>query len=72
MDNINIKINKMKDGIYKSENAKYFIKDGKIIMSMSNGTYKTNKNFMQGTYKEPLKESMVKEFDSAYNKLKHW
>ena len=63
----------MKDGIYKSENAKYYIKDGKIIMALGiGGVYKTNQNFMQGTYEKPLKESMVKEFDSAYNKLKHW
>jgi hypothetical protein len=62
----------MKNGIYKSENATYFIKDGKILMQMLGGMYKTTENFMQGKYVEPLKPDMEKSFNEVYSKVKSW
>ena len=44
----------MKNGIYKSDNATYYVLDGKILMNLMGEMYKTTKNFMQGDYKKEL------------------
>lgn len=62
----------MKDGIYKSDDAIYFVKNGKIIMKLMGTLYKTTENFMQGTYKQPLPEQMSNEFEKVYESLKSW
>ena len=62
----------MKNGIYRSDNASYYILDGKILMSVMGKLYKTTKNFMQGDYYEELNQEMIDEFDGAYNKVKNW
>ena len=62
----------MKNGIYRSDNASYYILDGKILMSVMGKLYKTTKNFMQGDYYEELSQGMIDEFDDAYNEVKNW
>ena len=72
MDNINIKYNKMKNGIYKSNDATYFVFNEKILMRMLGSMYKTNKMFLFGDWKYPLTDGMKEQFDEAYNKVKQW
>ena len=62
----------MKNGIYRSDNASYYVLNGKILMSVMGELYKTTKNFMYGDYYEELNQEMIDEFDSAYNKVKKW
>jgi len=62
----------MKDGIYRSDNASYYVLDGKILMSVMGKLYKTTKNFMYGDYYEELSQGMIDEFDGAYNEVKNW
>ena len=62
----------MKNGIYRSDNASYYVLDGKILMSVMGELYKTTKNFMYGDYVEELSSHMICEFDEAYNKVKNW
>ena len=60
----------MKDGIYKSDNATYYVLNEKILMRLMGEMYKTTKSFMQGNYVTELNQGMIDEFDSAYNKVK--
>ena len=62
----------MKDGIYRSENANYYVLNGKILMRLMGEMYKTTKNFMQGDYVTELNQVMISEFDEIYNKVKNW
>lgn len=62
----------LKNGIYKSENAIYFVLNDKIMMRINGGMYKTNANFMQGKWIDDLKPAMVGEFDEVYGQLKSW
>ena len=62
----------MENGIYKSDNAVYFVYNGKILMQIMGDMYKTTANFMQGNYMEPLKQGMVDSFEEVYNKVKFW
>ena len=62
----------MKNGIYKSDNATYYVLDGKILMSVMGKMYKTTKNFMQGDYVRELNSLTISEFDEVYNKVKNW
>lgn len=63
----------MKDGIYTSENAVYFVKDGKVIMRLMGDYYKTTENFMVGaSYEKELSEGMKESFKETYNQLKSW
>jgi hypothetical protein len=62
----------MKDGIYKSDNATYFVLDNKILMRLMGKMYTTTKSFMQGDWKEDLRPEMVEKFDEVYNKCKGW
>jgi len=63
---------KLKDGIYKSENAIYFIFNDKIMMKIGGSVYKTNSNFMQGKWVDDLSSSMISQFDEVYDQLKSW
>jgi hypothetical protein len=63
---------KFKNGIYKSENAIYFIYCDQIMMRINGGMYKTNENFMQGKWVDDLKPEMIEQFKEVYNKLKSW
>ena len=75
MDNINIKYNKMKDGIYFSNQdggITYFILNEKIMMRLMGDTYKVTKHFMFGEYKSPLQPMMIEKFDEAYNNCENW
>lgn len=62
----------MENGIYKSENATYYVKENKILMQIKGNFYKTNKNFMQGRFKDKLTEGMAKNFEKAYSKATNW
>ena len=62
----------MKDGIYRSDNAVYYVLDKKILMRLMGETYKTTKSFMQGEYVTELNQGMISEFNEVYNKVKNW
>ena len=62
----------MKNGIYKSDNATYYVLNGKILMNIMGEMYKTTKNFMQGDYVRELNSLTINEFDGVYNKVKNW
>ena len=62
----------MKDGIYKSNDAVYFVLNEKILMKMLGNMYKTTKHFNFGDWKEDLNPEMVEQFDEVYNKVKQW
>jgi hypothetical protein len=62
----------MKNGIYRSDNATYYVLNEKILMTIMGEMYKTTKNFMQGSYEKELNQEMINEFDEAYNKAKSW
>ena len=63
----------MEDGIYKSNQATYFVYDGKVIMRMNGEFYKTNKNFMVGaSYDKELTNGMKQIFEKTYSQLKSW
>ena len=62
----------MKDGIYRSDDATYFVLDNKVLMRLMGKMYKTNKGFMQGDYVTELNQGMISEFDEVYNKCKKW
>ena len=67
-----LKESQYKDGIYKSKDAIYFIKDDKILAKIAGSFYKTSSNFMQGEYLEPLKPGMIDKFDKAYEAAPKW
>jgi hypothetical protein len=62
----------MKNGIYRSDNATYYVLNEKILMTIMGEMYKTTKNFIQGSYEKELNQEMINEFDEAYNKAKSW
>ena len=62
----------MKDGIYRSDDATYFVFKNKILMRLMGEMYKTTKNFMQGKYVTELNQEMIIEFDEVYNKCEKW
>ena len=62
----------MENGIYKCNDAVYFIYNGKILMQLMGDIYKTTENFMHGNYKEPLSQRMIDTFEDVYNKVKYW
>ena len=62
----------MKDGIYKSNDAIYFVLNEKILMKILGNVYKTTKHFNFGEYVEPLKPGMIEQFDEVYNECKNW
>ena len=62
----------MKDGIYKSNDATYFVFNEKILMRMLGSMYKTTKHFMFGDWKQELQPEMIEDFDRVYNNVKQW
>jgi len=62
----------MKDGIYKSNDATYFVLNGKVLMRIMGSMYKTTKHFMFGEYKQELQPGMIEQFDEVYNEVKQW
>ena len=62
----------MKDGIYKSDNAVYFVLDNRILMRLMGEMYTTTKGFMQGDWKKDLQPEMIKEFDVVYHEAEQW
>ena len=62
----------MKDGIYKSNDAIYFVLNEKILMKILGSMYKTTKHFNFGDWQEDLKPEMIEQFDEVYNEAKQW
>ena len=62
----------MKNGIYKSNDATYFVLNGKVLMRIMGSMYKTTKHFMFGEYKQELQPGMIEQFDEVYNEVKQW
>lgn len=62
----------LKDGIYKSDNATYFVKGNKIIMRLMGSYYKTTDNFLIGVRWEKPFDISQENFDKEYEKLKSW
>ena len=62
----------MKDGIYKSNDAIYFVLNEKILMKILGSMYKTTKHFNFGDWQEDLKPGMIEQFDEMYNECETW
>ena len=63
----------MKDGIYESDNARYFVQNGKVLMNLKGiGWFKTTKHFNFGTWVSELNSAMSSNFDHAYSLAKQW
>ena len=62
----------MKNGIYKSNDATYFVLNGKVLMRIMGSMYKTTKHFMFGNYIQELQPGMIEQFDEVYNEVKKW
>ena len=63
----------MKDGIYESDNARYFVQNGKVLMNLKGiGWFKTTKHFNFGTWLSELNSAMSANFDTAYLTAKQW
>jgi hypothetical protein len=63
----------MKDGVYESDNARYFVQNGKVIMNLKGiGWFKTTKHFNFGKWVSELNSAMSVNFDTAYLTAKEW
>ena len=62
----------MKDGIYKSNDAIYFVLNEKDLMKILGSMYMLRYIIIFGEYQEPLKPQMIESFDEVYNKVKQW
>ena len=63
----------MKDGVYESDNARYFVQNGKVLMNLKGiGWFKTTKHFNFGTWVSELNSAMSVNFDTAYLTAKEW
>ena len=63
----------MKDGIYESDNARYFVQNGKVLMNLKGiGWFKTTKHFNFGKWVSELHSAMSANFDTAYLTAKEW
>ena len=62
----------MKNGIYKSNDAVYFVLNGKVLMRIMGSMYKTTKHFMFGDWLQELQPGMIEDFDEVYNEAKKW
>ena len=63
----------MKDGIYESDNARYFVQNGKVLMNLKGiGWFKTTKHFNFGKWVSELNSAMSAIFDTAYLTAKEW
>ena len=63
----------MKDGIYESDNARYFVQNGKVLMNLKGiGWFKTTKHFNFGKWVSELSSAMSANFDTAYLTAKQW
>jgi len=62
----------MQDGIYKSNDATYFVKDGKILAKIMGSYYKVSANFMFGTWEKNLTDGMNESFDKAFEDAPKW
>ena len=63
----------MKDGIYESNDARYFVQNGKVLMHLKGiGGYKTTRHINFGKWISDLNSAMSVNFDHAYLTAKQW
>ena len=63
----------MKDGVYESDNARYFVQNGKVLMNLKGiGWFKTTKHFNFGKWVSELNSAMSANFDTAYLTAREW
>ena len=63
----------MKDGIYESDYARYFVQNGKVLMNLKGiGWFKTTKHFNFGKWVSELNSAMSANFETAYLTAKEW
>ena len=63
----------MKDGIYESDIARYFVQNGKVLMNLKGiGWFKTTRHFNFGKWVSELNSAMSANFDTAYLTAKQW
>ena len=62
----------MENGVYRSDNALYYVLDKKILMKIMGEWYKTTENFMQGDYIDDLPSGIKDEFSRVYGEVKQW
>ena len=63
----------MDNGIYENDNAKFFVKDTKVLAKIMGGYYKITASFMLGAKKvAELTPGMLANFETAFNKAKKW
>ena len=63
----------MKDGVYESDNARYFVQNGKVLMNIKDiGWIKTTTHFNFGKWVSELNSAMSVNFDTAYVTAKEW
>jgi hypothetical protein len=63
----------MQNGIYENDNARFFVKDAKVLAKIMGSYYKTTLNFMIGAKKvAELTPGMLANFETAFDKAKKW
>ena len=66
----------MENGVYKNDNATYYIKDDLVVMYLNGGWFKTNSNFLAGAKRTgDLPDAFTKpgvDFAAEREKLKSW
>jgi len=63
----------LKDGVYRSNLATYYVYQGKVMMRMGGVYYKTTDNFMVGSrYLKDLTEEQMKKFEACFSQCPQW
>lgn len=63
----------MQNGIYENDNARFFVKDAKVLAKIMGSYYKTTPSYMLGVKKvAELTPGMLANFETAFDKAKKW
>lgn len=63
----------VKDGVYRSNSAHYFVCNDKVMMLLHGKYYQTTTNFMLGAeFQHELSERQKTTFDNVYNQCPKW
>jgi len=63
----------MENGIYENDNARFFVKDTKVLAKIMGSYYRTTLNFMLGAKKvAELTPGMLANFETAFDSAKKW
>lgn len=63
----------VKNGVYKSPDAVYFVKEEKVIMILKGSYFKTTKNFMAGAdFEKDLPQEIFDDFERVYKLTPPW